>query len=698
MKSKRQAGFLLRFGKFFALFFVFLNLAFPVFIAQAIGFSGPTVAIQPFSIPQTGALQLTVAVPNSSATVGLGLDNGQGVVTNVSIDWGDGSVEGPISRAVNDQQLDAYHHQYPSAGSYQIQIYGDHLHHFGLASYENQYITSIDSWGTLGITDLSYACSYASNLTSVPADLPTGLTSMDHMFSPNQTFNQDLSSWDVSSVTNMDGLFSGASSFNNGDTSGSSSKPLTWETTSLQNMNSAFSNNPAFNQPLPNWDTSNVTSLDHAFSNSPNFNQDISDWDTSNVTNMNRVFESASAFNQPLNSWDVSSVQSFEGMFDGTSSFNQELTSWDTSEATSFIIMFRYSAFNNGGQPLVSTSDTWHFPKVNSMSAMFNSSKFNQDISSWDVSNITDFSNMFEAARDFNQDLSGWDMSKAQYLSSMFNEATNFNNGSTDGSTTKPLTWNVSSVQEFSYMFQQSAFNQSISNWNTASARYFTGMFSDDRNFNQNLSSWNTANVQGMNSMFRGAVAFNNGAAPGSSANALTWDTSSVTDFASMFYDDVAFNSPISSWNTANGANFNSMFSAGAVKGMFNQDISSWNMGNAQYLSGMFSNGVFNQDVSKWNTSKVQSFAGMFQYNKVFNNGGEPLVSTEGHWSTAAATDLSWMFCADDAFNQPVTNWDTSKVTQGYGTFFYATGLDQDLSSWNLSSLQDGTDFLNGTK
>jgi surface protein len=41
---------------------------------------------------------------------------------------------------------------------------------------------------------------------------------------------------------------------------------------------------------------------------------------------------------------------------------------------------------------------------------MFSSAtKFNQDISNWDVSNVTNMSGMFSGATSFNQDISKWD-------------------------------------------------------------------------------------------------------------------------------------------------------------------------------------------------------------------------------------------------------------------------------------------------
>jgi len=48
---------------------------------------------------------------------------------------------------------------------------------------------------------------------------------------------------------------------------------------------------------------------------------------------------------------------------------------------------------------------------VTNMNAMFNEeTNFNQDISSWDVSNVTNMINMFRDATNFSQDISGWNV------------------------------------------------------------------------------------------------------------------------------------------------------------------------------------------------------------------------------------------------------------------------------------------------
>ncbi len=67
---------------------------------------------------------------------------------------------------------------------------------------------------------------------------------------------------------------------------------------------------------IESWDVSSVTDMSGMFRNCKNFNQPLDSWDVSNVTNMNSMFNCCKNFNQPLNSWDVSSVTKMSGIFD----------------------------------------------------------------------------------------------------------------------------------------------------------------------------------------------------------------------------------------------------------------------------------------------------------------------------------------------------------------------------------------------
>src|SRR6056300_1627680 len=95
------------------------------------------------------------------------------------------------------------------------------------------------------------------------------------------------------------------------------------------------------------------------------------------------------------------------------------------------------------------------------------------DVSTCDVSHLTDLSYAFYNQSTFNQDISSW---------------------------------NTAAVTNMSYMFRSaSAFNQDIGSWNTAAVTDMRYMFRNATNFNQDIGSWNTAAVTDMLSMFQSA-------------------------------------------------------------------------------------------------------------------------------------------------------------------------------------------------
>lgn len=283
-----------------------------------------------------------------------------------------------------------------------------------------------------------------------------------------------------------------------------------WDTSNVTDMEGAFYNDEAFNQDIGSWDTSNVTSMFVTFYEAKAFNQDIGDWDTSNVTRMDFMFGYAETFNQNIDDWDTSNVTTMEGMFEDALAFNQEIGSWDTSSVTNMEKMFRrVEVFNQD-------IGRWDTSNVENMRRMFDDAvAFNQDIGGWDVSNVTDASRMFSRAATFNQDIGDWDTSSMIDMSSMFSNAAAFNQDISG--------WDITSATSLAGLFSSAAaFNQDISGWDTSNVESMSGMFLRADAFDQDISGWDTSSVTNMSGMFRENSTFD--------LDIGDWNVSSITE------------------------------------------------------------------------------------------------------------------------------------------------------------------------
>ena len=81
---------------------------------------------------------------------------------------------------------------------------------------------------------------------------------------------------------------------------------------------------------------------------------------------------------------------------------------------------------------------------ITDMSRLFDNSKFNGDISRWDVSNVTNMAYMFSWCKYFNGDISNWDVSNVTNMEGMF-ETCAFN-----GDISR---WDVSNVTNMYWLF-----------------------------------------------------------------------------------------------------------------------------------------------------------------------------------------------------------------------------------------------------
>eukprot|EP00941_MAST-03F_sp_MAST-3F-sp1_P004970 g4970.t1 len=200
---------------------------------------------------------------------------------------------------------------------------------------------------------------------------------------------KDISTFDVSAETSMYGLFS--------------------------------LNGENFNQDISEWKVSNVTDMSYMFGSAEKFNQDMSKWNVSKVTDMTSMFFGAKKFNQDISKWNVSKVTDTTQMFDNAKTFNQNLSEWKVSEVTNMSFMF------DTAEKFDQDISEWDVSKVTDMSRMFQNAKsFNQDISKWDVSNVTDMTQMFYGAEEFDQDIGKWDVSKVKKKEGMFKGAKKF--------------------------------------------------------------------------------------------------------------------------------------------------------------------------------------------------------------------------------------------------------------------------------
>ena len=290
----------------------------------------------------------------------------------------------------------------------------------------------------------------------------------------------------------------------------------------------------------------------------------------------------------------------------------------------------------NAGQDLSLCCTT----PVTNMSSMFSNwkNKADPNIANWDMSNVTNTSNMFFKAWRFDVDIGAWDMSSVTNMKRMFFNADDFNQDIGD--------WDVSSVTNMEEtFFSLKYFNQDLNDWDVSNVTNMALMFYDNKKFNQDLNDWDVSKVENMNKMFGNAVKFN--------GDITGWNPSSVTNMNQMFWKAYDFNQPIKNWDVSSVTNMTSMFELALS---FNGDI-----------------GGQGNNASSWDVSSVTSMQNMF---KNADNFKRDLCD----WDVSSVTTMKAMFAGADEYNRDITCWDTSSVTNMDNMFQNAGSYNQDLS------------------
>ena len=247
-------------------------------------------------------------------------------------------------------------------------------------------------------------------------------------------------------------------------------------------------------RPFPNlyWNCSGIP--DRMFIN--NICTTYMDWENplldlnSMLADMDNLFQILSVDEEAIYVWDRSK--------------------WDTSGMTDKNQILQWGGFvkSNAAGDWVDINESF-LPNVR---------EYATNASNWDVTGVTDMSNMFEGLN-IAQDISQWNVSNVTNMAGMFYNSTFYRRINDEITTISP----------------------EISNWDVSNVTDMTGMFFNASAFNQDLSGWDVSNVTNMAGMFVNASAFNQ--------DLSGWDVSNVTDMSNMFFNAGSYNQDLSLWN-----------------------------------------------------------------------------------------------------------------------------------------------------
>ncbi len=225
-----------------------------------------------------------------------------------------------------------------------------------------------------------------------------------------------IANWDASHVTDMHGMFSGASGLTD------ALALRNWDTSNVTDMGSMFSNAISLMFiDVTNWNTSKVTSMVSMFQVGESWKGNgqlieilgLGNLDVSNVTDMTCMFYGAGQLKSyDIAGWNVSKVESMNHMFcDNHKLRSLDLSSWDVSKVKTM-----YDMFDDNFQ-LRTIGDVSHWNTsslidaggwLNGASSFIGDSTGTLDLSGWDTSNLKAAGEMFTYTKLHAIDLSGW--------------------------------------------------------------------------------------------------------------------------------------------------------------------------------------------------------------------------------------------------------------------------------------------------
>lgn len=564
---------------------------------------------------------------------------------NYSVDWGDGTSDsGLTGNGV---------HVYATPGVYTVEISGDFPRIYFNNRGDKLKIQSIEQWGSNVWSSMNSAFMGCKNLVSNAIDTPnlSSVTNMFGMFAYAETFNGDVNmgNWDVSNVTEMYGVFGGASSFN-ADISN-------WDVSKVKNMKLMFSHAVSFNQNIGNWNVGKVENMDSMFRGALSFDQNLGNWNVSKVLNMKNMFKGVTL---SVNNYDATLIGWNNQVLKPNISFNGGNSTYCAATgARAYMITVLGWNITDGGQvcpPSTYFITTWETTAANeTITIPTKGNSYLYDVNwnfdenspgNWETGITGDATHSYSNAGTHTIAIRG---SFPQIF---------FNNSGDKLKIKSIEQWgnNVWSSMDRAFMGCKYLVSNATDTPNFSMVNNMFGMFAYAESFtgDSNIGNWDVGNVTNMYGMFGGATVFN--------ADISNWDVSNVQNMKFMFSHAPAFNQDISNWDVGRVENMDSMFRGATA---FDQNLGSWNVSNVVNMDYMFKGGTLTS--SNYDATLIGWNSQSLQHNVKFDGGNSTYCAAMG--ARAHMIDnLGWTItdggqvCAPETFF--ITTWKTSMVNE----------------------------------
>jgi surface protein len=392
---------------------------------------------------------------------------------------------------------------------------------------------NISTWDTSSV--LSFTGIF-KNCTVFNQDISSWDTSagvaMNSMFLGCSEFNQDISGWDFSSVTNSGNIFLNCDALNQNFGASNIFDMPSWSSTVFRYVQLSLTNTDRTLQgiteqsPVPTnitvtIDISNIWYYSSVGETYKNLLVNTYGWTFTNVN----LKTTSSFYQYTLPTSNYSALDSTIVNTDGSFTFLQKSTLISGSNT---IVFYDYEFSDTGVSPV----DGLYFPGTLFQTKRVTIDAFGNIPLSRQKGQFSRFAGTFPSSSDVPSLLS------SSSCSNTFYRAINFNSDISG--------WDVSTVTDMSQMFVYTQFNYDISLWDTTLVTDMKYMFYNNTSFNQNISGWTVTNVTSFWSMFDGATSFDHNLGSWDIRSATTMNNMlnntglSVTNFSNTLIEWVA--------------------------------------------------------------------------------------------------------------------------------------------------------------